>query len=166
MPTKLMNTDSRIKLREELPQTTLRSGGENRPFEYPHLYQIHAGDWRISYAVENNRLAILVLEVLSPEGQVLKDVAHEKLTKKMKIKLLDLPEQGKDMTPDEMGKRLKIKLLDITDDTTDEESAPEGEKERLKIKLVDAEASATTDEKKSAEMRKKAKVTKLDSPSQ
>ena len=165
MPTKLMNTDSRIKLREELPQG-LRSGGTSRPLEYPHLYQIHAGDWRISYAVENNRLAILVLEVLSPEGQVLKDVAHEKLTKKMKIKLLDLPEQGKDMSPDEVGKRLKIKLLDMTDDTMDEEDAPEAEEEKLKIKFINSEADAATNEKKSTPVAKKSKVTPLDSPSQ
>ncbi len=165
MHTKVISNDSRIKLREELPQA-VRSGGMSRPFDYPHLYQIHAGDWRISYAVEHNRLAILVLEVLSQEGHALKDVAHEKLTKRMKIKLLDLPEQGRDMPPDEVGKRLKIKLLDMVDETDeDETSEVEEEKERLKIKLIDAEADAAEDEKKSAASGKKSKITPLDSPS-
>ncbi len=154
MSTKLAGIDSRIKLREGLQQS-LRSGGENRLTEYPHLYQIHAGDWRISYAVENNRLAVLMLEPMPREGQGARDVAHEKLAKKMKIKLLDLPEQGKDMTPDEMGKRLKIKLLDVTDDGTDEEPASEAEEEKLKIRLIDSETHTASNEKSPAAAQKK-----------
>ncbi len=165
MRTKLIGNDSRVKIADELPKTSLPAGGEHRPFEYPHLYQIHAGDWRISYAVEHNRLAILVLEVLSPEGEVLKDAAHEKLAKKIKIKLLDLPEQGKDMTPDEIGKRLRIKLLDMTKDTVDEEGEEtEIQEEKSKIKFIDAKAETITSEGKS--LAKKSKVTPLDSPSQ
>ena len=63
--------------------TGIRSGGEKRPLDYPHLYQIQAGDWRISYAVEHNRLAILVLEVLQSDGASSKDPAQDNLTKKI-----------------------------------------------------------------------------------
>jgi hypothetical protein len=164
MQTKIGGSKSRIQLKDEL-STTVRSGGEARPFEYPHLYQIHAGDWRISYAVEHNRLAILVLEVLSPEGEVIQDPAHDKLTKKMKIKLLDLPEIAKDMTPDEVGKRLKIKLLDMTADMTDEAPDSEPPESKPKIKFVDSDQDIAATGKESATSGKKAKVTPLDSPS-
>ncbi len=158
MVTKVMNTDNRIKLREELPQA-MRSGNVNRFSEYPHLYQIHAGDWRISYAVENNRLAVLMLEPLPRENQSPKDVAHEKLAKRMKIKLLDLPEQGKDMPPDEVGKRLKIKLLDMTDET-EEEDVSEADEEKLKIKLANSNADAAASQRSpSVDAGKKARTT-------
>jgi hypothetical protein len=99
-------------------QTPVRSGGEKRPFEYPHLYQIQAGDWRISYAVEHNRLAILVLEVLTPEGSARKDPAADKLNRKMKVKLLDWPEgvPSRDLPPEELGKKIKIKFMDLAEE--------------------------------------------------
>ena len=102
-----------------------RLGGETRPYQYPHLYQIQAGDWRISYAVERNRLAILVLEVLSPDGSVPPDPARESLTRKMKVKLLDWPEgsPSRDLPPEELGKKIKIKLLDLTDDGASDSEA-------------------------------------------
>lgn len=108
--------DSRIKVQEALP--IARSGGETRPYEYPHLYQIQAGDWRISYAVEQNHLAILVLEVLNADGSVRKDPARETLTRKMKVKLLDWPEgsPSRDLPPEDLGKRVKIRLLDLADE--------------------------------------------------
>jgi mRNA interferase RelE/StbE len=34
---------------------------------YDNLYRLRVGDWRISYAVEENRLIVLVLEI-SPRG--------------------------------------------------------------------------------------------------
>jgi hypothetical protein len=133
MPTKLKPIDSQIRV-YDAPEA-LRSGGESRPFEYPHLYQIQAGDWRISYAVEHNRLAILVLEVLTPEGVVRKDPASEKLTRKMKIKLLDWPEgsPSRDLPPEDLGKKLKIKLLDLADEVAADEH--EAHRQRTRIKL-------------------------------
>ena len=116
MSLKAREADSRIKVQEALPIT--RSGGETRPYEYPHLYQIQAGDWRISYAVEQNHLAILVLEVLNPDGTVRKDPARETLTRKMKVKLLDWPEgsPSRDLPAEDLGKRVKIRLLDLADE--------------------------------------------------
>src|SRR5512147_1722768 len=113
MAINLKPTESHVKLTApELP-ADVRSGGENLPLDYPHLYQIQAGDWRISYAVEQNHLAILVLEVLNPDGSVRKDPASETLTRKMKVRLLDWPEgsPSRDLPPEELGKKVKIKLL-------------------------------------------------------
>lgn len=122
MSLKAREADSRIKVEEALPIP--RSGGETRPFEYPHLYQIQAGDWRISYAVEQNHLAILVLEVLNPDGTVRKDPARETLTRKMKVKLLDWPEgsPSRDLPPEDLGKKVKIRLLDLADEVQNEGS--------------------------------------------
>ena len=185
MATKIKTSDSRVKVLE--PSQIVRSGGEKRPFEYPHLYQIQAGDWRISYAVEHNRLAILVLEVLTPEGTVAKDPAREKMTKKMKVKLLDWAEEGggHDIPPEELGKKLKIKLLDLASEASDEEEASTsahnkpriklsaaadnpkpaiaGPKAERKVKLLGQGAEATeAEEEVSLDERK---VTPLDSPS-
>lgn len=119
MAVKFKENDSVVKVREA-PEL-VRGGGEARPFEYPHLYQIQAGEWRISYAVEQNHLAILVLEVLNPDGSVRKDPARETLTRKMKVKLLDWPEgKSHDLPPEELGKRVKIKLLDLADELNEE----------------------------------------------
>ncbi len=121
MPVKLGSTEKTaagkgIKLKETMP--VLRSGGENLPFEYPHLYRIQAGDWRISYAVEHNRLAILVLEVLGADGAPRKDEEADKLEHTMKVKLLDWPEgsPSQDLPPEELGKKFKIKFLDLADE--------------------------------------------------
>jgi hypothetical protein len=116
MSTKTTEKDTHIKVYDALPP--MRSGGETRPLDFPHLYQIQAGDWRISYAVEHNRLAILVLEVLGAEGAAPKDPVQEQITRKMKVKLLDWPEgsPSKDLPPEELGKKVKIKLLDLADD--------------------------------------------------
>jgi hypothetical protein len=130
--------ESHVKLAaSELPPA-IRSGGENRPLEYPHLYQIQAGDWRISYAVEHNRLAILVLEVLNPDGTSSRDPIQEKLQKKMKIKLLDWPE-GADSTqlpPEEISKKLKIKWLDMADEAGESKSLVAGAASRIKLKAA------------------------------
>ncbi len=137
MPTKILNTETRVKVHDEnQAMEAVRSGGEKRPFEYPHLYQIQAGDWRISYAVEHNRLAILVLEVLTPEGTVRKDPASQKLARKMKVKLLDWPEgeASHDIQPEELGKKLKIKLLDLVDDEGEGGAQPAHGKLRVKLK--------------------------------
>jgi hypothetical protein len=114
--------DSRVRLQEARP--IARSGGETRPYEYPHLYQIQAGDWRISYAVEQNHLAILVLEVLNPDGTIRKDPDRETLTRKMKVKLLDWPEgsPSRDLPPEDLGKRVRIRLLDLADELQHEDA--------------------------------------------
>lgn len=127
--------ESHVKLAEpELP-AGVRSGGENLPLDYPHLYQIQAGDWRISYAVENNRLAILVLEVLNALGESSKDAARQQLTHKMKIKLLDWPEgSGKgEVPPEVMTNRMKIKWLDMADEHDGKDAEDAAGKPRIKF---------------------------------
>ena len=134
MSVKLKETDARIKVRE-MPEP-VRSGGETRPYDYPHLYQIQAGEWRISYAVEQNHLAILVLEVLNPDGTVKKDPARETLTRKMKVKLLDWPEgsPSRDLPPEDLGKKVKIRLLDLTDDLRDDDMRDDHHVGRIRLR--------------------------------
>ena len=133
MSIKLKGTDTRPKVNEA--PGPLRSGGEQQPLEYPHLYQIQAGDWRISYAVEHNHLAILVLEVLNSDGSVKEDPARDKLTRKMKVKLLDWPEgrPSRDLPPEDLGRKVKIKLLDLADDLYDEADARARPGERIRV---------------------------------
>ncbi len=159
MPINLKPAESHVKLAApELP-SDIRSGGENLPLEYPHLYQIQAGDWRISYAVENNRLAILVLEVLNPDGTSSKDTVSANMNRKMKIKLLDWPEgSGKrELPPEVVTNKMKIKWLDMAEEPED------GEVEELhgqpRVRLLDAT------EKKSdgKQVAKKGRITLLDS---
>ncbi|MFH1185555.1 MAG: hypothetical protein V1755_11030 [Chloroflexota bacterium] len=133
MSIKLEETNARLKVYEA--SGSMRSGGEQRPLEYPHLYQIQAGDWRISYAVEHNHLAILVLEVLNADGTVKEDPAHDKLTRKMKVKLLDWPEgsPSRDLPPEDLGKKVKIKLLDLADDPHDDVDADARAGDRIRL---------------------------------
>lgn len=181
MPSKIRPRESQIKVLES-PQA-LRSGGEARPFDYPHLYQIQAGDWRISYAVEHNRLAILVLEVLHPDSVGRKDSAQEQLTRKMKVKLLDWPEgsPSRDLPPEELGKKVKIKLLDLADEAAAEDT---GHRQSSRIKFSNSlahksgagkirfvDSSNTEGDQESAdqpaqgdESSGKRKVTPVDSP--
>jgi mRNA-degrading endonuclease RelE of RelBE toxin-antitoxin system len=182
MSLKAREAESRIKVQEALPIP--RSGGETRPYEYPHLYQIQAGDWRISYAVEQNHLAILVLEVLNPDGTVRKDPARETMTRKMKVKLLDWPEgsPSRDLPPEDLGKKVKIRLLDLADELQgDNASQPRaGGRIRLqgtgmgsgrssRITLRDAAAEPDGDSSArptgaEADMPRGRKTTPLDSP--
>lgn len=116
MSTKSSTSTTHVRLHTlEAPE---RLGGETRPYEYPHLYQIQAGDWRISYAVERNRLAILVLEVVNADGTVAPDPVRESLTRKMKVKLLDWPEgsPSRELRPDDIGRKVKIRLLDMAEE--------------------------------------------------
>ncbi len=169
MVTKIKPTESRIKLDQSGESAAVRSGGEKRPLGYPHLYQIKAGDWRISYAVEHNRLAILVLEVLTPSGTAQKDPVRENLTKKLKVKLLDLPEE---LAPVEAstaapGRKLKIKYLDLSDDADEARPAPGQEDKKVRIKLLDLSEDLADDDPESASgdaEELKPKVTPLDSP--
>ena len=133
-------TTSAARIRLHTTQAPERLGGETRPYEYPHLYQIQAGDWRISYAVEQNRLAILVLEVLNPDGTVIEDPVRETLTRKMKIKLLDWPEgsPSRDLRPEDLGRKVKIRLLDLA-----EEASPDGPGQRATTSRVRLSGSST-----------------------
>ncbi len=128
--------ESHVKLAAPQLPADIRTGGEMVPLEFPHLYQIQAGDWRISYAVENNRLAILVLEVLNADGESSKDSPRANMTKKMKVKLLDWPEGSGNtqVPPDVLSKKLKIKWLDLADDA--DASQTENERTRPLIKLT------------------------------
>lgn len=164
--------ETRVRVRE-MPKAS-RTGGEKIPLQYPQLYQIQAGDWRISYAVEHNRLAILVLEVLNQE-----DAAKERMAKKMKVKLMDWAEDnaGTDVPPEELGKRLKIKLLDLA---AEPEAEPTSLTVKSRVKLGDKQAenlvargkvrllpAKTGKEPKIEEAadEEKARITPLDSPS-
>ena len=109
-------------IRLSTAQAHERLGGETRPYEYPHLYQVQAGDWRISYAVEQNRLAILVLEVLNSDGTAVQDPIRETLTRKMKVKLLDWPDgsPSRDLRPEDLGRKVQIRLLDMADEAAND----------------------------------------------
>jgi hypothetical protein len=136
MTINLKPAESRVRLAApELP-AGIRSGGENVPLEYPHLYQVQAGDWRISYAVEHNRLAILVLEVLNPDGTSSKDAGRQNLTRKMKIKLLDWPEGagGREAPPEVVTNKMKIKWLDMAEDAERGEAEDAQGKPRIKFR--------------------------------
>lgn len=152
MPAKTINKESRIQIHDDSPQD-VRSGGESRPFEYPHLYRIKAGDWRISYAVEHNRLAILVLEVMNPEEPATKDPTQERIAQTMKIKLLDLPAETASA---EIENKIRVKLLDPSDDTKEKESAFHSAQEKRTVKLSGSAAG----EKPSG----KGKITLIDLP--
>ncbi|GEM_PF-5572758 len=152
MPAKTINKESRIQIHDDLPQD-VRSGGESRPFEYPHLYRIKAGDWRISYAVEHNRLAILVLEVMNPDEPAKKDPTEEQITQTMKIKLLDLPTET---APAEIESKIRIKLLDPSDDTKSKETTAHPSREGRKVKLTGSSAFEKSSEK--------GKITLIDLP--
>ena len=44
-----------------------RPGGMKKLAGYDNLYRIRVGDWRVIYAIEEDRLIVLVLEI-SPRG--------------------------------------------------------------------------------------------------
>ncbi len=188
MPVKLSSAEKSsvgkgVKLKETMP--VLRSGGENVPFEYPHLYRIQAGDWRISYAVEHNRLAILVLEVLNADGTPRKDEDAQDVEHTMKIKLLDWPEgsPSRDLPPEELGRKFKIKFLDLADELKPGSpqsartsggiklSAPANNQSgKHRITFVDATARNADDPDESTQGKaprsaSEGKVTPLDGPS-
>lgn len=189
MPTKIKNRESRVKVSE--PPENLRAGGEARPFDYPHLYKIQAGDWRISYAVEHNRLAILVLEVLTPEEAAQEDPEREQITKTMKIKLLGLPDEvaGGGLSSGDVGQKMKIKFLDLSADAVDQKTSddpgrtlklrprrqsekkvgempvPDAAGRKRKITLRDSSEAPAAEETTLKDVGEERKVTPLDSPS-
>ena len=159
MTTKIKPAESHIKLAEPKLPANVRSGGEMIPLDYPSLYQIQAGDWRISYAVEHNRLAILVLEVLNPDGESSKDAVQTNLTRKMKIKLLDWPEGAGDaqVPAEDLTRKMKIKWLDMAKDG--EVIPPDGAQSKSRIKLKGGSNGKGGSDGKSA---KPHKITLLD----
>jgi mRNA interferase RelE/StbE len=46
-----------------------RPVGYKKMVGYKNMYRIHVGDWRIIYAIENDKLIVLVLEV-APRGKI------------------------------------------------------------------------------------------------
>ena len=142
MPGRAHTTNSRITLHDVTPET--RSSGEHVPQEYPHLYRIKAGDWRISYAVEHNRLAILVLEVVSAdEENPSKDTAREEMSKIIKVKLLDLPEDplSRDAMPAPGPQRAKIRLVDLSEEASPDEGSDERSRPRPPIRVSSGSTS-------------------------
>lgn len=179
MPAKTMSKESRIQIHDDVPQD-VRSGGEGRPFEFPHLYRIKAGDWRISYAVEHNRLAILVLEVLNQEESAKMDPTQEQIAQTMKIKLLDLPAEN---TPAEIESKIRVKLLDTSDYVKGKETTAHISRESRKVKLsgsaafekpsgkgkvtlIDLPVSEVDEEADAEATDEESKVTPLNSPSE
>lgn len=188
MPTKTTNDKSRIKV-HDMPDVSPRSGGEARPFDFPHLYRIRAGDWRISYAVEHDRLAVLVLEVLHPDKSAEEDPEREVVARKMKIRLLDLPEGKKQSSPvREPVRKSMVKLLnpDHAESTSDragqrvrlsaqvgstgeyafEENEIRSRVTLLEVTPMDAETAFEEEISESEEGIIEGKVTPLDSPSE
>ena len=49
-----------------------RSAGCKKLSGFDNLYRVRVGDWRISYAIEEQQLVILVLEVAPPGDAFLK----------------------------------------------------------------------------------------------
>jgi len=126
MPTQRKQIRSRVRL-HAAPNEPL-SAGEHVPLEYPNLYTIKAGDWRISYAVEHNRLAILVLEVVpATEATAGTETAREEMAKIMKVKLLDLPDElaAKTAAPDEEEAVARIRVVGLPDEPPSDPPAPE-----------------------------------------
>jgi len=50
-----------------------RPGGVKKLSGYDNLYRIRVGDWRVIYAIEEDRLIVLVLEI-SPRGAAYHDL--------------------------------------------------------------------------------------------
>ncbi len=50
-----------------------RPSGCKKLAGYDNLYRLRVGDWRISYAIEEDRLVILVLEV-APRGDAYREL--------------------------------------------------------------------------------------------
>ncbi len=40
---------------------------------YEHLYRLRAGDWRLTYAIEEDQLVVLVVEI-APRGEAYRDL--------------------------------------------------------------------------------------------
>lgn len=47
--------------------------GSKKLTDYHNLYRIHVGDWRIIYAIEDEKLIILIIRI-APRGNVYRDL--------------------------------------------------------------------------------------------
>jgi hypothetical protein len=129
-----------------MPQSTIK-GGTDAPLEFPHLYRIRAGDWRISYAVENNRLAILVLEVLSSDDGEASETAHREITKVLKIRsLTSVEEKARQLleTGDRAGKP-RIKFLEVSPEGDPGESGSNFPVTRPMVRVLEMDADDSLD---------------------
>ncbi len=126
---KTKGSPSRIKLHELAPEPAATT--ENQSLEYPHLYRLRLGDWQVSYAVEHNKLVILVLEGLEPQGQV-----QEKTGKPSRIKVKNLLEKSATLPP-QVNKATRIKLRNLLEDVKPEPTEGGEALKKVKIKLLD-----------------------------
>ncbi|MCB0212641.1 MAG: type II toxin-antitoxin system RelE/ParE family toxin [Anaerolineae bacterium] len=58
------------RIREAINQLAVnpKPTGSKKLSGYDNLYRLHVGDWRISYALEEDKLIVLVVEI-APRGQ-------------------------------------------------------------------------------------------------
>lgn len=126
---KTKNSTSRIKV-HELPVAPA-SGGDSKSLEYPQLYRLRLGDWQVSYAVEHNKLVILVLEGLESEHP-----AQEKTEKKPRVKVKNLLENATPVPP-QANKAARIKLRNLLDEVKPEPIEGGEVLKKVKIKLLD-----------------------------
>lgn len=61
---------TRRRIREAINQLVInpRPSGSKKLSGYDNLYRLRIGDWRISYALEEDKLIVLVVEI-APRGQ-------------------------------------------------------------------------------------------------
>lgn len=126
---KTKNSSSRVKV-HELPVEPA-AGGEGKSLEYPHLYRLRLGDWQVSYAVEHNKLVILVLEGLESEHP-----DHEKTEKRPRVKVKNLLENATPVPP-QANKAARVKLRNLLEDVKPEPIEGGEVIKKVKIKLLD-----------------------------
>lgn len=126
---KTKSSSSRVKV-HELPVEPA-AGDEGKSLEYPHLYRLRLGDWQVSYAVEHNKLVILVLEGLESEHP-----AQEKTDKRPRVKVKNLLENATPVPP-QANKAARIKLRNLLEDVKPEPIEGGEVIKKVKIKLLD-----------------------------
>ncbi len=120
---------SRIKLHEPVPEPG--AGGEGKPLDYPQMYRLRLGDWQVSYAVEHNKLVILVLEEVEHDPPV-----KEKAGKRPRVKIKNLLENATPVPP-QTNKAARIKLRNLLEDVQPEPIEGGDVLKKVKIKLLD-----------------------------
>ena len=72
---KRLDGDILERIRRAIRELTYepRPSGVKKLVGHENLYRIRVGDWRIIYAIEDDKLIVLVLEI-SPRGAVYRDL--------------------------------------------------------------------------------------------
>ena len=145
MPSPGKSSRTKIKV-HDMPQSTIK-GGTDMPLEFPHLYRIRAGDWRISYAVENNRLAILVLEVLSSDEGEASDTAHREMAKVLKIRSLTSAEEKARQYSEsgEQAGKPRIKFLEVSPEGDPGDIGSDSRVPRPMVRVLEMDSEDTLD---------------------